>query len=47
MEDRDANYRELIIPFGRDGYIAAYRHEGEQIVVLGLWHQREMMDVIE
>ena len=40
-EDRPDEYRELIIPFGRDGYIAAYRNEGESLLVLGVWHQRE------
>lgn len=47
VEDRDEGYRELIIPFGRDGYIAAYRCDGEQVVVLGLWHQREVRTVVE
>lgn len=42
VEDRPDEYRELVIPFGRDGYIAAYRYTGsEQLVVLGIWHQRE------
>lgn len=37
----------LIIPFTRDGYIAAYRCEAEQGVLLGLWHQRELRHSIE
>lgn len=41
VEDRSAEYRELVIPFGRDGYIAAYRSTGEVLMVLGVWHQRE------
>lgn len=39
---RPAAYRELVIPFGRDGYIAAYRYTGDALVVLGIRHQREI-----
>lgn len=41
VTDRAEEYRELIIPFGRDGYIAAYRYTGELLMVLGIWHPRE------
>lgn len=41
VEDRAPEYRELVIPFGRDGYIAAYRCFEDKVLVLGLWHQRE------
>ena len=41
VEDRSDEYRELVIPFGRDGYIAAYRYNTEVLMVLGVWHQRE------
>ena len=41
VEDRSDEYRELVIPFGRDGYIAAYRYNAEVLMVLGVWHQRE------
>ena len=41
VEDRSDEYRELVIPFGRDGYIAAYRYNAEVLMVLGIWHQRE------
>jgi len=41
IENRPAEYRELITPFGRDGYIAAYRYTLEEFIVLGIWHQRE------
>ena len=41
VEDRSDEYRELVIPFGRDGYIAAYRYNAEVLIVLGVWHQRE------
>lgn len=41
VEDRAPDYRELVIPFGRDGYIVAYRYVEDKVLVLGLWHQRE------
>ena len=41
VEDRSEEYRELIIPFGRNGYIAAYRYTEVELIVLGIWHQRE------
>ena len=34
-------YRELLIEFGDSGYVALYRHEGDQVTVLALRHQRE------
>lgn len=34
-------YRELLIDFGDSGYIALYRHVGDQVTVLALRHQRE------
>jgi plasmid stabilization system protein ParE len=33
--------RELVIPFGRSGYIALYRVDGQRLVVLAIRHQRE------
>lgn len=42
IEDRPEDYRELVIPFGKDGYIAAYRYSGDSLVVLGVRHQREL-----
>ena len=46
VENRSPDYRELIIPFGHNGYIAAYRYmaESETLLVLGLWHQREQRE---
>lgn len=41
VEDRAEEYRELVIPFGRAGYLAAYRYTGDELMVLGVWHQRE------
>jgi plasmid stabilization system protein ParE len=42
VENRPEDYRELVIPFGKDGYIAAYRYSGDSLVVLGVRHQREL-----
>lgn len=42
VKDRPTDYRELVIPFGKDGYIAAYRYSGDAVVVLGVQHQREL-----
>ena len=42
VEDRPEDYRELVIPFGKDGYIAAYRYAGNSLVGLGVRHQREL-----
>jgi toxin ParE1/3/4 len=37
------NVRELIVPFGRSGYVLryAYRRQLDEVVVLHLWHARE------
>lgn len=41
VADRAEEYRELVIPFGRAGYLAAYRYTSDELMVLGVWHQRE------
>jgi len=33
--------RELIVPFGRRGYVIRYRVEGDEIIILRLWHGLE------
>lgn len=33
--------RELVIPFGRSGYVALYRPDRQRVVVLAIRHQRE------
>jgi plasmid stabilization system protein ParE len=40
------NVRELIVPFGRSGYVLryAYRQQSGEVVVLRLWHGREARD---
>ena len=37
------NARELIVPFGRSGYVVRYRYsvERHEVVVLRVWHGRE------
>jgi plasmid stabilization system protein ParE len=37
------NVRELIVPFGRSGYVLRYAHreQGGEVVVLRIWHGRE------
>ena len=37
----EPEFRERIIPFGGSGYIALYRYDGEQAVILAVRHQRE------
>lgn len=37
----EPEFREWIIPFGGSGYIALYRYDGEQAVILAVRHQRE------
>lgn len=34
-------FREWIIDFGHSGYIARYASNGDEIVVLAIWHQKE------
>jgi plasmid stabilization system protein ParE len=33
--------RELVIAFGRDGYVALYRYDGDKVVILAIRHGRE------
>jgi plasmid stabilization system protein ParE len=33
--------RELVIPFGKRGYVMRYRLDGDDIVILKIWHTRE------
>lgn len=37
------NVRELIVPFGKSGYVMrySYRQEPDELIVLQLWHARE------
>jgi hypothetical protein len=40
------NVRELIVPFGRAGYVLryAYWRQVDEVVVLRIWHSREARD---
>ncbi|MDT3380202.1 type II toxin-antitoxin system RelE/ParE family toxin [Labrys neptuniae] len=38
---QDAEERELVINFGRDGYVALYRYDGDKVVILAIRHGRE------
>lgn len=41
-----ANLRELIVPFGQSNYVVRYAHRAEaaEIVILRLWHGRELRE---
>ncbi len=39
--EMDPEYRERLIDFGNSGYVALYRVDGEQVVILAVRHQRE------
>jgi plasmid stabilization system protein ParE len=41
----DTERRELIVPFGAGAYVLRYRRrDGEEIVVLRVWHSRELRE---
>jgi len=40
-EQADMELREWLINFGRDGYIALYRFDGDAVVILAVRHGRE------
>jgi len=43
--DDDTDRRELIVPFGVGAYVLRYRrHDDEAVVVLRVWHSREVRD---
>jgi len=41
IPDMDPEFREWLITFGNSGYIALYRLDGSQVIVLAVCHQRE------
>ncbi len=43
LENR--NDRELPIPFGKNGYIIRYRVTDSIIVILKIWHSREILSI--
>lgn len=40
-EGMEPEFREWIIQFGRDAYLALYRHTGSDVVILAVRHGRE------
>lgn len=41
IEEMDAEYRELLIDFGSNGYVTLYRYENDLVTILSLHHQKE------
>lgn len=41
VENMEPEFREWLISFGDSGYIALYRFDGEDAVILAIRHQRE------
>lgn len=41
MEGMPVEYRELVIEFGRGGYVALYRYDGHHVAILAIRHGRE------
>jgi len=39
--DIGSGYRELVVPFGRAGYVVPYRIDDETAAILAVRHQRE------
>jgi plasmid stabilization system protein ParE len=42
----DTERRELFVPFGVGAYVLRYRLRNETIVVIRVWHSRELRDSI-
>ena len=40
--DDDTKRRELFIPFGAGAYVIRYRVIGDQIIIVRVWHSREL-----
>ncbi len=41
VEEMAPEFREWIIEFGRGAYVALYRYDGKQVVILAVRHGRE------
>lgn len=41
IDDLPEEFREWLIDFGDSGYVARYRIDSDEIVVLAVWHQRD------
>ena len=44
IEDMPEDYREVVIDFGKDGYLARYSFDSDEdvVVILAIRHQREL-----
>ncbi len=42
IEDMEPEYREWLINFGQSGYVALYRHDERNVVILAVRHQKEV-----
>ncbi|WP_309568630.1 type II toxin-antitoxin system RelE/ParE family toxin [Rhizobium rhizogenes] len=41
VEDLHQGLRELIVKFGRDGYVVLYRYIGDEVLIAAIRHGRE------
>ncbi|MDX1706147.1 type II toxin-antitoxin system RelE/ParE family toxin [Pseudidiomarina sp.] len=41
MDDMPPEFREWLIDFGKNGYVALYRYDGKTAVILAIRHQKE------
>ena len=41
VEDMENEFRDCIIDFGDGGYVARYRIDGQQLIILAVRHQKE------
>jgi plasmid stabilization system protein ParE len=41
VEGMDNEFRDWIIDFGDSGYVARYRSEAENVIILAVRHQKE------
>jgi len=41
VEDMLPQFREMVIEFGRGGYVALYHYDGQRVVILAVRHGRE------
>lgn len=42
VEDMENEFRDWIIDFGDGGYVARYRIDGQQLIILAVRHQKEV-----
>lgn len=42
MAEMEPEFREWLIEFGAGGYVALYRHDGTEVVLLAVRHVREV-----